>query len=143
MSRAVNALLISIVLAAVAAPGAAGAIRLKVFFDPAGDDTGSASSLRAEYVELRNTGRGPVALTNWTLRDATGKTYRFGRLVLRGGATVRVHTGTGANSAKHVFWGQDNYVWNNDGDKATLRNAASRIVAQCSYGDISASFKVC
>jgi hypothetical protein len=45
----------------------------KIYFDSPGDDTGSNTSLNAEYVVIKNTGTTRKALTGWTLRDAQAR----------------------------------------------------------------------
>lgn len=37
-----------------------------------------------------------------------------------------------AKNAKNVYWGSGNYIWNNTGDTATLRNASGKTVDTCS-----------
>jgi len=49
----------------------------KIYFDSPGDDTGSNTSLNAEYVVIKNTGTTRKALTGWTLRDASRHVYKF------------------------------------------------------------------
>ena len=44
-----------------------------------------------------------------------------------------VHTGSGSNTARHRYWRSDAYIWNNDGDRATLRNRAGRRVDRRLY----------
>ena len=115
-------------------PTALGAIKIdRIYFDSPGSDTGSNSSLNAEWIRLKNTGATGRSLTGWTVRDNAGHVYRFGRYRLRAGRTVKIHTGSGSNSARHRYWRQDNYVWNNDGDRARLRRANGSLVDSCSY----------
>jgi hypothetical protein len=59
--------------------------------------------------------------------------YRFGTYRLGAGKTVTVHTGSGSNSARHPYWRQDSYVWNNDGDRARLMKPNGTTVDSCSY----------
>jgi len=53
-----------------------------------------------------------------------------------------VHTGSGTNSRTDLYWRQNGYVWNNTGDKATLKNSAGVVVDTCSWGD-GAGFTSC
>jgi Lamin Tail Domain len=105
----------------------------RIYFDSPGSDYGNNSSLNAEWIRLKNTGSSSRSLTNWTIRDKAGHVYRFGTYRLRAGKTVTVHTGSGANSARHRFWHQDWYVWNNDGDRARLKKPNGTTVDSCSY----------
>jgi Lamin Tail Domain len=113
-----------------------GPIRITgVSYDSPGSDTGSNPSLNAEWVAIKNNGSRARQLRGWTLRDPAGHRFRFPRYTLRPGRTVKVHTGHGRRSPRHLYWGQDWYVWNNDGDRATLRNRYGRVIDRCSWGD--------
>jgi hypothetical protein len=61
--------------------------------------------------------------------------FHFPRFTLRPGHTVKVHTGVGSRTRRDLYWGQDWYVWNNDGDTAKLRNRGGRLIDRCSWGD--------
>jgi len=50
------------------------------------------------------------------------------------GASVKIHTARGANTRTDLYWRQGNYVWNNDGDKAILKNAAGVRIDTCKWG---------
>ena len=114
----------------------AGPVRIdRVQYDSPGNDTGSNPSLNAEWVVIKNFGRRAKQLRGFTVRDTAGHVYRFGRFKLRSGRSVKIHTGSGRNSRTDRYWGQDFYVWNNDGDKATLRNKNRQRVDTCSWGD--------
>jgi hypothetical protein len=111
------------------------AVRIvKVQYDSPGPDTRTNASLNAEWVALRNTTARTVTVTGWTLRDAQNHVYALGTLTLGARATVYVHTGKGTRTAAHRYWGSGNYVWNNTGDKAILRDAAGRTLQTCSWG---------
>ena len=114
----------------------AGPIRIdRVQYDSPGDDTGSNPSLNAEWVVLKNFGNRAKQLRGWTIRDQTGHVYRFGTFKLRPGRSVKIHTGSGTNSRRDRYWRQDAYVWNNDGDKATLKNKGGTRMDTCNWGD--------
>jgi hypothetical protein len=102
-------------------------------YDSPGTDDGSNQSLNGELVTIRNAGAKRIQLEGYTVRDAQGRTFTFAALALAAGRAVRVHTGSGSNTRRHVFWGQSSYVWNNSGDTATLRNAAGRVVDTCTW----------
>ena len=61
--------------------------------------------------------------------------YRFGTFTLKAGASVRLHTGHGTNTATDRYWNQSQYVWNNTGDKAILKNKAGTRIDVCSWGN--------
>jgi hypothetical protein len=113
---------------------AASAIQItKVYYNSPGSDTGSNTSLNAEWVRITNTGTTARYLTGWTLRDAQGLVYTFGTFRLAAGARVYIHTGKGTNTASHRYMQRGWYVWNNTGDKATLRTADGVWIDSCSW----------
>lgn len=123
-----------------AADAASCVVIYRIYFDSPGSDTGSNTSLNAEWIRLKNRCSSGKSLSGWTIRDLAGHTYRFGTFTLRAGYTVTVHTGRGTNTAAHRYWGRSWYIWNNDGDKAILKNAAGTTVDTCTYsgaGDVA------
>jgi hypothetical protein len=127
------------------APSASAAIRIKkIYYDSPGADTGSNSSLNAEWITIRNTGSKGRNITGWRIRDAAGHVYCCFGMVLPAETTVKLHTGSGADSyPHHLYWELDNYVWNNVKDKAILKNAAGTVIDTCSYNNASANYKLC
>ena len=87
------------------APGeAASAIQFgKIYYNSPGSDTGSNTSLNAEWVRIKNTGTTTRSLTGWTVRDAAGHVYKFGTFSLKPGTYVTLHTGKGTNTAYHRY----------------------------------------
>jgi hypothetical protein len=79
----------------------------------------------------------------WTIRDAASHVYKFGTFRLRAGYTVTVHTGHGTNTAINRYWGSSAYLWNNDKDTATLKNASGVVTDRCSYNSTAVDYKVC
>src|SRR4029078_1147873 len=114
----------------------------EIYFDSPGAETGSKKSLNGEWIQLVNNTSTNKSLKNWTIRDAAGTKYRFGAYTLRGGKTVKIHTGPGANTAGDRYWGRSAYVWGNGKDSAKLRNAAGATMDACSYSD-GEPFKLC
>lgn len=106
-----------------------------VQYDSPGTDSGSNSSLNAEWVKVTNYSSHARTLTGWTIRDTSSHVYRFPTYTLRPGTSVRLHTGRGTNSRTDLYWHQSNYVWNNTGDKAILKTRAGSIVDTCSWRD--------
>ena len=105
-----------------------------IYFDSPGTDTGSNSSLNAEWVKIKNPTGSRKTLTHWTLRDAGSvHVYHFPTFHLAPGATVKVHSGHGSNGAHNLYWGSSGYIWNNSGDTATLKNANGVRVDRCHY----------
>ncbi len=105
-----------------------------VYYDSPGSDTGSNASLNAEYIKIKNTGSASKVLTGWRLHDNQHHRYTFDTFTLCGGCHVKIHTGSGTNTAKNRYWGSGTYIWNNTGDKATLVKPGGGIVDTCSWG---------
>ena len=98
MKKALVMTIVAALTLGIAAPASA-AIRItKIYFDSPGADTGSNTSLNAEYVVIKNTGTTRKTLTGWTLRDASRHIYKFPTFRLGAGKSVKVHTGKGANT---------------------------------------------
>ncbi|MFE3882946.1 lamin tail domain-containing protein [Streptomyces lydicus] len=103
-------------------------------YDSPGRDDRSNRSLNAEWVTVKNTGRTPVNIKGWSLSDKSGHAYRFGNVRLNGHSQVRVHTGIGRDNRNDVFQNRRNYVWDNNGDQATLRNDRRRVIDTEAWG---------
>jgi LysM repeat protein len=86
-----------------------------------------AGVLAEEAAFVFNSGRA-VRLEGWTLSDAQGNVYTFPNLFLGTGGGVRVHTGSGSNSATDLYWGLDAPVWGEPGDVATLRDESGLVI---------------
>jgi hypothetical protein len=96
-------------------------------YDPPGRD------IDQEYVEIRNDTGTAVGMQNWTLRDAKNHVFRVPAFQLPAGAGVKIWTKAGANDAENLFWGRGSAVWNNEGDRAVLRDAQGVDVARYGY----------
>ena len=114
----------------------------EIYFDSPGADNGSKKSLNGEWIQLVNTTTTNKSLKNWTIRDSAGTIYRFSAYTLRGGKTVKIHTGPGSNSSSDRYWGRSAYVWGHGKDSAKLRNASGATMDTCSYSG-GGSFKLC
>ncbi|MGW1893264.1 lamin tail domain-containing protein [Streptomyces sp. NPDC002004] len=90
-------------------------------------------SLNSEWIEVRNQGRQTVNLNGYTLSDRDGNSYRFGYFRLEGGASVRVHTGTGRDTYRDVFMDKRHAVWDSR-DTATLRDNRGWTIDTESWG---------
>ncbi len=74
-----------------------------------------------EYVCVKNDDQRPADMGSWVLRNVMGRSFNFPPgFSLAPGATAKVHTGAGTNSATDLYW---NYTvkpaWET-GDKLTL-----------------------
>lgn len=145
-ARILPALLLALApVAGLATPAHATAgpvVFTRVYFDSPGSDTGSNSSLNAEYFVLKNSGTDAKNISGWSVKDVTGYRYTFGTFTLKGGASVTVHTGKGTNTASHRYWGRGSYVWNNTGDTAYLYTAGGTQKDRCTFSGVGA-YKIC
>jgi hypothetical protein len=118
-----------------------------VYYNSPGSDTGSNTSLNAEYVVIRNGDSVSHAVSGWTVRDAAGHVYKFGTLRLGAGKQAIIHTGKGTSyttsASRHLYRGRGWYVWNNTGDKVILRRADGSLKDTCSYPGEGASKYYC
>ena len=73
-------------------------------------------------------------MTGWSVMDAVKHRYVFPEFKLAPGASVKVHTGRGANSATDLYWGRRGVVWNNKGDTVYLHDSAGNLIDEYSYG---------
>ena len=101
----------------------------RIVYNPPGDD------LAGELVELANDGQAAAQLEAWTLSDAakTPNIYTFPAFELAPGSAVRVWVKAGVDAQGDLFWGRGQPVWNNDGDRAMVRDGAGVVVAECAY----------
>jgi hypothetical protein len=112
-------------------------------YDSPGKDTRSNKSRNAEWIALVNTGKKAVNLKGWSIKEKGGRVYTFGAVSLPGkGGKIYLHTGNGTDGKKHVYWNSGNYIWNNTGDKATLRKPNKKTHDTCSWGNKSGRTKI-
>jgi hypothetical protein len=129
------ALIVGAIAASPAPVSAAPKVRFGIIqYDSPGNDLPVTNAkLNAEWVTIRNPKTTAVQIRGWRVADASGHVYRFTRLRLGPGKAVRLHTGKGTNTRTDRYWGLENYVWNNTGDTARLRNAAGILIDTCRW----------
>lgn len=88
---------------------------------------GSRDDPNGEYVCFRNHDPHPVDMTGWQVQDEARHTYVFPRFVLASGATVRLFSGPGSNTATELHWARG-LVWNNGHDTVFLYDVFGRLV---------------
>lgn len=95
--------------------------------DPKGRDE---EHLNDEWIELVNPAGVPLDLTGWSVADET-TSNRFGLPAqpLAPGATLRIHTGSGADTATDVYLDQREPVWSNSGETVLVADPAGVIAA--------------
>ena len=114
-----------------------------IYYNSPGSDTGSNSSLNAEWVRLYNTSSSKITLTHWTLRDAAGHVFTFGTYTIGAHSYVTVHTGHGSSNQTDRYWNMNWYVWNNTGDTAYLRDNLNGTVDSCQYTGTTKGWVYC
>jgi hypothetical protein len=101
-----------------------------------GSDLRTNEKLNEEWVELTTNRKSPVNLTGWTLSDQSNHRYTFNSFILMPGQVVRIHTGKGADTASDLYCGRAWYIWNNQGDIATLKELDGAVVDVYKYGSL-------
>ena len=96
-------------------------------FNPPGAD------IDGERVVIQNDTSADVNLSNWTLRDLARHVFTFPKFLLRAGFSVTVWTKVGSNDAENLFWGRGAAVWNNTGDRASLRDTSDSEIGSFVY----------
>jgi competence protein ComEC len=103
-----------------------------VQFNSPGDDR---QNLNGEWVQVNNTGEGPVLINGWTLTDRTGSDpYTFPAVVLMPGEKVTVYTGNGMMNETSLFMGRTEPLWGNSGDTVFLRDGNGQLIDRLSEG---------
>jgi hypothetical protein len=133
--RRTIATLASVAVVLAGSASASAAIKItEIEFNPPGPDTGTNAHINEEYIMFTNTGNTTVMLNHWTVRDADGNVFRFGpddRIPAH--TDLMIHTGRGSEALLHKYWGLRRYLWDNRGDRATLRRADGSVADRCSY----------
>ena len=103
-----------------------------VQFNAPGDDR---QNLNGEWVQVNNTGDGPVLINGWTLSDRTGShPYTFPAVVLMPGEKVTVYTGNGMMNETSLFMGRTEPLFGNSGDTVFLRDGSGQTIDRVSEG---------
>jgi hypothetical protein len=87
-------------------------------------------NLNGEWVEVVNQGLAAQDLRGWTITTQHNRTYAFKNFTLQAGASVKLHTGSGNDTATDLYWNKKMPTWNNNGDMATLKDASDYVVAR-------------
>ena len=87
-----------------------------------------------EWVRIANTGTIAVDIGSWSLNDEAGHIYIFPiAFILGPHASVLVHTEKGSDTETDLYMNRGSPIWNNDGDRATLRNEKGSIIDEYLY----------
>ena len=87
-------------------------------------------NLNGEWVEIDNQGLEAQDLHGWTISTQHNRTYAFKNFTLQAGASVKLHTGSGNDTATDLYWNKKMPTWNNNGDMATLKDPSNYVVAR-------------
>lgn len=105
-----------------------GVVIAYVEYNPPGDD------VSGEYVLIKNEGLIDVDMSGWQLKDEQNHVFTFPNgFILKAGASVKVHTGSGEDTDTNLYWGRGQAVWNNGGDTAYLYDSNGNLVDSCSW----------
>ena len=96
----------------------------------------TGTNLDTEYIVFKNVTGSTVQMKGWKIVSAPStdhQYYVFPRTPVAPGATLTLYSGTGTNTSTKRYWNSTTPKWNNDGDKAVLKNAAGTVVDTCTY----------
>jgi hypothetical protein len=96
----------------------------------------AGTNLNTEYIVIKNTSTKRHSITGWKIISAPSSDnqhYVFPKTIVAAGASVTLYTGTGVNSRGKRYWNAGSPRWNNDGDKAVLKNSRGKAVDTCQY----------
>jgi hypothetical protein len=145
MKKAIALAIATVVVLAVSVDASAAVKIVKIYFDSPGADTGTNYSLNREWIQIHNGGLRAVAIGDWRIRDRSGHVFKLPHIKLKPGQDVRVHTGGGYDAYGdpiHLYWRSSSYIWNNNGDTATLKRRNGTVASRCSYTG-AGSYKIC
>lgn len=109
-------------------------VALKIIQIEANAPGSDSDNPNGEWVEITNQGQEPVALDGFTLKDEANHIYIFGDFVAAPGASFRLYSGRGQDSATALYWGYEgDSVWNNNTDTAYLRDKQGALVDTLTY----------
>ena len=87
-----------------------------------------------EYLVFRNEADESLDLTGWTVANSDETTYEFPeRFLLDPRKAVTLHTGSGEDTDRDLYWGAERAIWKNTGDVLTVRNDENRRVIREAY----------
>lgn len=103
----------------------------ELHYDAEGRDN---QNMNDEYAVFGNCCDDSIPMTDWTVQDASGRTYNFPQFALPGKGEAYLHSGIGEDCDNHLYWNSRIYpIWNNDTDSLTLKDSQGRTVLEESY----------
>jgi hypothetical protein len=112
-------------------------------YDSPGQHLSGDRSLNSEWVKVANTTGRNVRLAGYTLTDRDGHRYTFGRLSLRPGHGVTVHTGHGRDSDRNVYQDRRRNLYDNGHGSITLADSHGRALDSCQWRPSDHGYKDC
>jgi hypothetical protein len=117
--------------AQISPASAAGSIKItRIHYAQKGTD------LDTEYIVFKNTSGSTIQMKGWKVvskPSSDNQHYFFPRTSVAPGASVTLYTGHGTNTSGKRYWNANGPRWDNDGDKAVLKNARPTVVDTCQY----------
>lgn len=90
-----------------------------------------------EWIELSNTCASDINLNGYLLKDnSASNSYTFKSRILGSKKSLRLFTGCGVDNEDFSYWTcpeQQNFIWNDTGDRAYLYNSNSTLVSELGY----------
>lgn len=90
-----------------------------------------------EWVELANTCSSDVNLNGYLLKDnSASNAYTFKSRILGSKKSLKLFSGCGEDDNTALYWvcpEQQNYIWNDAGDRAYLYNSNGRLISELGY----------
>ena len=96
----------------------------------------SGTNLNTEYIVFKNTTGSSRSIKGWKIVSAPASDnqyYVFPATKIPAHGTLTLYTGHGTNGTGKRYWNANSPRWNNDGDKAVLKNSSGGTVDSCQY----------
>ena len=88
-------------------------------YNPDGSDR---DNMNGENMTFHNEGNETINLTGWIIQDRAGHSYEFLEYIVEPEVGFTIYCGNGEDNQTEVYWGSNSPIWNNDGDRMTLRD---------------------
>ena len=100
-------------------------------YNPDGSDR---DNMNGENLTFHNDGNETINLTGWIIQDRAGHSYEFLEYIVEPEVGFTIYCGNGEDNQTEVYWGSNSPIWNNDGDRMTLRDIDGYLVNEFKYG---------
>ena len=99
-------------------------------YNPDGSDR---DNMNGENLTFHNDGNETINLTGWIIQDRAGHSYEFLEFIVDPEIRFTIYCGNGEDNQTEVYWGSNSPIWNNDGDRMTLRDNDGHLVNEFKY----------